>query len=313
MPFQYDPELAGIFIAAAELRRANRPAPGDYAARREIGNAGLTAIMATLPDAPDVDRTDVQVTGSDGAVAARLYRKRGSDPGSAVVYCHGGGMVVGTMDIYDRAVAAYVTDSGVPMLSVDYRLAPEYPHPVPVEDCFGGLSWLHEHAAGYGIDQARIAVMGDSAGGGLAAGTAILARDRGVPLARQILIYPMLDDRNDEPDPELVPFAGWNHEDNLDGWGALLGDRRGSDRVPPSAAPARLRDFAGLAPAYIEVGELDIFRDEDIEYARQLGRAGISCELHVHTGVPHGFDGAARGSALAERSRADRIRFLRSF
>ncbi len=314
MPFTYDAELAELLTAAAEIRRATRPAAGDWHARRETGNANLAAVFSALPDTPDVQTHDVQISGYEGApVAARLYRRDDSSPGSAILYIHGGGMVVGSMDLYDKVPASYVAESGVPMLSVDYRLAPEHQHPVPVEDCFGALTWLHEHAAEYGIDPVRIAVMGDSAGGGLAAGTAILARDRAVPLARQILIYPMLDDRNVFPDPELVPFAGWNHEDNLAGWGALLGERRGTGDVHPSAAPARLAEFAGLAPAYIEVGELDIFRDEDVEYAQQLGRAGVSCELHVHTGVPHGFDGVARGSPLGQRSRADRIRFLQSF
>ena len=138
---------------------------------------------------------------------------------------------------------------------------------VPVEDCFAALLWLHDLAADFGLDRARIGVMGDSAGGGLAAGTAILARHRALPLALQILVYPMLDDRNVVPDPELVPFALWSYDANMTGWAALLGDQRGRDDVPPSAAPARETDFAGLAPAYIEVGELDIFRAEDVRYA----------------------------------------------
>jgi dienelactone hydrolase len=175
----------------------------------------------------------------------------------------------------------------------------------------GGLVWLHEHAAELGIDAARIGVMGDSAGGGLAAGTAILARARGVPLARQLLVYPMLDDRTVAPDPELVSFALWTYDGNVTGWGALLGGKRGSSDVPAEAAPARLTEFRGLAPAYIEVGELDIFRDEDIEYARQLGRAGVSAELHVHPGVPHGFDAIGAATSVAVRSRADRIRRFR--
>ena len=296
------------------LMQAEPAAAGDWQTLRETGDAGLAVMFSALPEVTGIKTTDVQVNGyQDAPVAARLYQREGSSPGSAILYIHGGGMVLGSMDLYDKVPATYVAESGVPMLSVDYRLAPEHPHPVPVEDCFGALTWLHEHAAEYGIDPARIAVMGDSAGGGLAAATAILARDRGLPLARQILIYPMLDDRNVVPDPELVPFAMWSYDGNITGWGALLGDQRGSADVPPSAAPARETNFAGLAPAYIEVGELDIFRDEDIEYAQRLGRAGVSAELHVHTGVPHGFDAIAAGSGLGQRSRADRIRIIQSF
>ena len=313
MPFRYDPELEEMLKGVAELMQAEPAPAGDWQALRETGNAGLAAMFSALPEVIGVQTTDVQVTGYEGAaIGARLYQKDGSSPGSAILYIHGGGMVLGSMELYDKVPAGYVAESGVPMLSVDYRLAPENRHPVPVEDCFAALIWLREHTGEYGIDPARIAVMGDSAGGGLAAATAILARDRGVPLARQILIYPMLDDRNVVPDPELVEFATWSYDGNITGWGALLGDRRGTADVPPCAAPARETDLAGLAPAYIEVGELDIFRDEDIEYARQLGRAGVSAELHVHPGVPHGFDAMAAGTGLGSRSTADRIRNIQS-
>jgi acetyl esterase/lipase len=309
----YDPEFATVFAPLAELLAARPAAIGDWQTLREEGNAGLALLAAAGPDAPGVDRTDVQVPGYQGApIAVRLYRKAGSDPRSGIVYFHGGGMVLGSMELYDKAVAMYVAESGVPMLSVDYRLAPEHPHPVPVEDCFASLLWLHDHAAEFGIERARIGVMGDSAGGGLAAGTAILARDRALPLGGQILIDPMLDDRTVVPDPELVPFALWTYDSNMTGWDALLGEQRGTNSVPPVAAPARERNLAGLAPAYIEVGELDIFRDEDVEYARRLSRAGVSAELHVHPGLPHGFDAVAGATAVGVRSRADRIRVIQS-
>ena len=157
-------------------------------------------------------------------------------------------MICGSVDLYEPVVAAYVRASGVRMLAVDYRVAPEHPHPTPVEDCFAALGWLHDHTAELGMDQDRIAVMGDSGGGGLAAGVALLARDRGTPLAHQILVYPMLDDRNTTPDPELVPFAAWTYESNRIGWTALLGESTGGDDVPSCAAPPREQDLAGLAP-----------------------------------------------------------------
>ncbi len=232
--------------------------------------------------------------------------------GPAIVYLHGGGMISASMELYDRWVAAYVAASGVPMLAVDYRRAPEHPHPCPVEDCYAGLAWLAAHAAELGVDAGRIAVMGDSAGGGLAAAVALLARDRGLAVARQILIYPMLDDRTTVPDPALVPFAGWSYDDNYTGWHALLGDLTGTAAVPAAAAPARAGDLAGLAPLYLEVGDLDILRDEGIEYARRAAAAGTPVELHVHPGCPHGFDRAAPGSGVAQRARADRLRVLGS-
>jgi acetyl esterase/lipase len=199
------------------------------------------------------------------------------------------------------------------MLAVDYRRAPECPHPCPVEDCYAGLAWLAGHASELGVDPGRIAVMGDSGGGGLAAAAALLARDRGLAVAKQILVYPMLDDRTTVPDPALVPFAGWSYDDNYTGWQALLGEAIGTADVPETAAAARARDLAGLPPAYLEVGELDIFRDEVIQYARRMAAAGTPIELHVHPGCPHGFDRAAPGADVTRRSRADRLRALRGY
>jgi acetyl esterase/lipase len=161
-----------------------------------------------------------------------------------------------------------------------------------------------------GVDLGRIAAMGG--GGAVVAGAAILARDRGVRLARQILIYPILDDRNQTPDPHIAPFATWSYDGNFTGWSALLGDGLGQDDVSPISAPARLRGFGGLPPIYIETGELDIFRDEDAAFAQAMAKAGVSVELHVHPGAPHGFDRLAPGSQVTLRAKQDRLRTLRS-
>jgi acetyl esterase/lipase len=222
-------------------------------------------------------------------------------------------MILGSASIFDGPVSRYVAQTGVPMLSVDYRLAPEHPHPTPVEDAYAGLVWLAAHAAELGIDPARIAVMGDSAGGGIAAGVAILNRDRGgPPIAHQILLYPMLDDRTTIPDPEIAVLAGWTYDDNTTGWNALLGPRDDQSEVEPSAAPARLIDAHNLPPAYIEVGQLDIFRDEDVTYALTLSRAGVPVELHLHPGVPHEYDAIAFTADVSRRALADRHRVLAS-
>jgi acetyl esterase/lipase len=177
-------------------------------------------------------------------------------------------------------------------VSVEYRLAPEHPHPAPVEDCYAGLKWMVEHAVEIGVDPSRIALAGPSAGGGLAAATALVARDRGgPPLACQILIYPMLDDRNITPSSrEFAGIPGWSREANISGWTALLGDKTGTEDVSPYAAPARASDLSNLPPTLIQVGELEVFRDECVDYALRLMQAGVSTELHVYPGAYHGWE-----------------------
>lgn len=316
MPFTLNPEVAAVLTAALE---ANGPPPalaqGDVAGRRVALDAMLDYFNNRAQPGPaGVEIVDHAVTTADGnALLARWYRQPSSTNKAAVLYLHGGGMIVGSVPIFDGTVARYVARTGVSMLSVQYRLAPEHPHPTPVEDAYTGLLWLADHANELGIDRKRIAIMGDSAGGGLAAGVAILSRDRNGPvLAHQLLIYPMLDDRNTTPDPQLVPLAGWSYDDNVTGWNALLGAGHEQRDIDPSAAPARLTDGAGLPPAYIEVGQLDIFRDEDVRYALTLSRAGVPVELHLHPGVPHEYDAIAFESDVARRAQADRDRVLRS-
>jgi acetyl esterase/lipase len=199
------------------------------------------------------------------------------------------------------------------MLSVEYRRAPEHPFPTPVEDAYAALRWLNDHATELGVDPDRIGVMGDSAGGGMAAALAILARERGgLKIARQILLMPMLDDRTREPDPEIAANVLWSYDDSATAWPALLGDAAGGPDVPATSAPARLEDATGLPPAYIEVGQIDVFRDEDLAYAIKLSRAGVPVEFHLHPGAPHEFDSIAFDSDIARRAIADRVRVLKS-
>jgi acetyl esterase/lipase len=201
----------------------------------------------------------------------------------------------------------------VPFLSVELRLAPEATSPTSLaEDVFAALTWLADHAGELGVDQSRIAIMGDSGGAGPTAGAAILARDRHVPVAKQILVYPMLDDRNTTPRSVPAELLAWGHDNNYTGWVTLLGDQLGAEDVSPVAAPARLRDFAGLAPAYIDVGDLDIFKEESIAYALGLARAGVPIELHVHPGAPHGFERFVPDADVARRAMADRVRVVAS-
>ena len=308
-----DAEVAAVIAAAAEAGGLVLVTPrGDAIALRGVVNTTLQLMDSAEPDSPNVLTADHLVPVADGDIRVRWYTSKRLAAGSAVVYCHGGGRVCGSVDLYDRLVSKYVEETGVPFLSVDYRLAPECAGTTAVDDGFAALAWFVERADKFGVDKARIAIMGDSGGGGVAAGVAIAARDAGIPVAKQILIYPMLDDRNIEPDPEIAPFATWTYDNNYTGWNALLGAHRGSDNVSSLTAPARLTEFAGLAPAFIDVGELDIFRDESILYALRLGRAGVSTELYVRPGCPHAFDRAAPAAEVSARSWADRYRAIKA-
>jgi acetyl esterase/lipase len=310
--YALDPEIADA-LASIVAARGTAPAPlrGDWKQLRE--NNGLPYLAALVAPSLDVETASFFTTAKDGAeIELRWYTKRGSSPGSAITYAHGGGMIMGDLDDYDTLISSYASVSGVPFLSVGYRLAPEVSGDTLAEDMFAGFIWLVEHASELGINPRRIAIMGDSGGGGVAAGAAIIARDRQFTPARQILIYPMLDDRTVTPDPSLEPFLTWTYDNNFTAWSAVLGDAIGSDTVSPYSVPARLRDVSDLVPAYIEVGELDIFRSEDTTFAQRLAQNGVSVELHVHTGAPHGFDRFSPSSKLTRRAMSDRVRVMRS-
>ncbi len=310
MPLQLDADITAALAASAEAATAiGLPERDDALALREVTNQTLTILFANLPSAPNVKTTSF---GDVTSVPMRWYTRGDDKPGAAMVYAHGGGMIAGSVDIYEPLVRHYVQLTGVPFLVMDYRLAPEFHDTTPAEDAFTATRWLFEHADQQGVDPTRIALMGDSGGGGVAAGAAILARDHGVQLARQILIYPMLDDRNTTPDPALAPTATWTYDNNFTGWHALLGDAIGGPSVSPVAAPARLDDCAGLAAAYIEVGELDIFGDESIDYARRLIAAGVSCELHVVPGAPHAHDLIGMPFPIGRRSLDEKVRAINS-
>lgn len=230
----------------------------------------------------------------------------------AILHIHGGGYVMGSPDMTDALNKLHAKALGCVIISVDYRLAPETAFPGPVEDCYAALRWLSQTPS-LGVDPARIGVKGESAGGGLAAGLTLLARDRGGPsLLFQHLIYPMIDDRT-SVEAAKNGYAGefvWTHRKNIFGWTCLLGKPPGSDDVSPYAAAARASDLAGLPPTYLAVGALDLFVEENVDYARRLMRAGVPVELHVYPGAFHGFQLAteARVAAAAARDSGDALR-----
>ncbi|VWD31237.1 esterase [Burkholderia lata] len=230
----------------------------------------------------------------------------------AIVHMHGGGYVRGAAKDLEAVHRSVVTQLGCALISIDYRLAPETVFPGAIEDCYAALAWVFREADALGIDAARIGVAGESAGGGLAAALALLARDRGeYRLAFQHLIYPMLDDRTCTRPPH--PHAGqfvWHAANNRFGWSALLGHAPGLDGVSPYAAAARATRLDGLPPAFLSVGSLDLFLDENLDYAQRLLHAGVPTELHVLPGGVHGFDivPGARVSETARRLSHDALR-----
>ncbi|HWF01507.1 MAG TPA: alpha/beta hydrolase [Caulobacteraceae bacterium] len=270
-----------------------------------------------MPPAPPeaADQKIVRVPGPAGAPDVELFiytPKGAASPLPCIYHVHGGGYVAGSCAAQEPAHRMMAHDLGCIIVSVEYRLAPETPYPGPVEDCYAGLSWTFDHAAEIGVDERRIGLMGESAGGGLAAALALMTRDRGrYRLSFQHLVYPMLDDRTcTRPDPH--PTAGefvWHDANNRFGWSSLLGHEPGLEDVSPYAAPARAEDLSGLPPTCISTGALDLFMEEDIEYARRLMRAGVPTELHVYPGAFHAFD-FHPAAAVSHQARRDRKEHL---
>lgn len=242
---------------------------------------------------PGVQVSRVDIPGPGASIRLRVYQPQtGPALAPALLWIHGGGYVVGRPEIDDPGMFHFVQELGIRVISVDYRLAPEYPFPAPLDDCYAALQWVHDNAPSLGIDPARIAVGGESAGGGLAAALAQLARDRvGPPIAFQLLVYPMLDDRTCLlPDPPNAQWFTWSTRSNRFGWGSYLDQPYGADDVPPYAVPARRANLSDLPPAWIGVGTLDLFYSEDRFYADRLKNSGIDCEFVELPGVYHGFE-----------------------
>jgi acetyl esterase/lipase len=302
----FDPELA-TFLTALEAR-------GPF--NLTTGMLPRMRTLETTEDALDerlrsqgYERRSVTVPGhlGDPITLAVIQRIGRSGATTAVYAIHGGGMMfghhLGNLESYDDWL---LNDHDVVLVSVDYRLAPEYPDPYPVEDCYAGLVWVAAHADELGIDPNRIVIAGQSAGAGLAAGTTLLARDRrGPALIGQILVSPMLDDRDASVSTMQIDGVGVaDRQLTRFAWDAYLGSRRGGEDVSISAAPARATDLGGLPPTYLDCGSAEVFRDETVAYASAMWAAGGDVELHVWPGAFHGFTSMMPGAALSRAATA---------
>lgn len=297
----YDSELETALLAGgddlvrtvtAEMIPAMRQAPMIDLELDALAAAGVT-------------HREIVIEGFQGAPikVSIMARADHSGIGPGILHTHGGGMIVGSPMTGMHILLPWIVKHDAVVVSVDYRLAPEFPDPFPVEDCYAALVWTARHASELGIAADRLLIAGLSAGGGLAAGTCLLARDRGGPcLTGQILMSPMLDDRDHTVSSKQFDGVGlWNRASNITGWTALLGERRATSDVSIYAAPARATDLSGLPPAFIDCGSAEVFRDEIVTYATALWHDGVQAELHVWPGGFHGFDMMAH-TALAREA-----------
>lgn len=308
----FDPELAAALAAAEDVPTTVTP---DMLAALREGTAAaapsLTAVAAT--HGVTVRTVAVSRTGAPD-LQLLVAHPPSAQPGSPALYwIHGGGVVLGDSRFGLDLVLPWAVEFGVPVVSVDYRLAPAHPDPAAVEDCYAGLVWVARNAAELGVDRSWLVLAGHSAGAGLAAGTALLARDRRGPRAAgQLLLCPMLDDRELTPASRQLDGVGvWDRTANRTAWEARLGARRGGRAVEPYSAPSRATDLGGLPPAFVDVGSVDTFRDEAVDYATRIWQSGGAAELHVWPGAYHCFEIVAPTSAVSLAAVERRTDWLR--
>ncbi|NJP82811.1 alpha/beta hydrolase, partial [Streptomyces sp. AA8] len=290
--------------------------PEDIPERRQVLLDQVSADLdLTMGGTFDVEHRTIPGPKSAPALSLLVCRPASPAtprPGPAFYFAHGGGMVLGDRRVGVDVALEWARELDSVVVSVEYRLAPEHPYPAAIEDVYAGLLWTAGHAGEIGGDPDRIVIAGVSAGGGLTAALALLTRDRKGPRPLgQVLLSPMLDDRNDTPSARQMEGLGvWDRSANETGWTALLGDRRGGPDVPAYAAPARASDLSALPPAFLDVGSAETFRDEVVTYASRIWQAGGEAELHVWPGGFHGFDGTAPQAALSQAARDARLRWL---
>ena len=294
-----DPQLLSILKQMPSLETSVDTLPGM---REAMSNWKLTA-----PDATDVRREEQLIEASDGRrIQILVYTPPLTTPTGGLLWIHGGGMVMGTPEINDAPNRYLAQRAGCVIVALAYRLAPEEPYPAALDDCYEVLHWIHRKANALHIPADRIAVAGESGGGALCAALSLLARDRGdAPLSAQFLMFPMLDHRTGTmADPTPMPFSGefvWHRSSNRFCWEAVLGKTLTSLEVPAYASPARAENLSGLPPTFLSVGDVDLFIGEDLRFAQQLIRDGVSTELHVYPGAAHGFTAWGADTEIAQR------------
>ncbi|MFI8458078.1 alpha/beta hydrolase [Kitasatospora sp. NPDC085464] len=311
-----DPQVrAAVDAAGARAREVLTP-EGLAAWQEQDAAARPRPTLDRLRDGGRFEVEEVRVPRADGSdltlVSARPAGVR--EPLPLLYYLHGGGMVTGNAwSVLPRLLRGWALPLGLAVVSVEYRLAPHTRFPGAVEDCYAGLVRAVGLADRLGVDARRVIIGGKSAGGGLAAALALLARDRGGPApVGQLLLSPMLDDRGDTfSSHQMAGHDTWDRTSNATAWQAVLGDRYGAADLPPYAAPARATDLSGLPPAYVDVGSAETFRDEAVAYADAIWRAGGEAELHVWPGACHGFDTLAPDAAVTQDAHDARTRWLR--
>ncbi|WP_066562859.1 alpha/beta hydrolase [Sphingobium sp. TKS] len=292
-------ELAGILPALEGYVPVNMQ-EADLPRFRQLSSVTREDLIGDAP----VDCVDHVIPGFDGAeiIVSVISRADHKTAGPGIYHVHGGGMVMANRFAGARALVDWAIKYDAVCVSVEYRLAPEFPAPVPVEDCYAGLQWMAANAAMLGFDPDRLLIFGGSGGGGLSAGATLLARDRGgPPLLGQLLQCPMIDDRDCTASSRQYEGVGvWDRTSNNTAWKMILGERCGAADVSPYSAPARATDLSGLPPTFIDVGAAEVFRDEDVAYASAIWAAGGDCELHVWSGAFHGFYDIAPQSRQAQ-------------
>lgn len=305
-----DPQLASLLEAMPYLTAPVLRENLDEI-RRRAGQVRMTD--EELSGGGAVSVSELTVPAAGGTELTVLLMRPCDVPAEGLVcYLHGGGLITGDERTGAELLVDWVVHTGLACASVGYRLAPEHPFPVPVEDCYAALCWLADWRSGARIGGGPLVLAGTSAGGGLAAATALLSRERGGPaIDAQMLMSPMLDDRMTWPSSRHEARQVWDRRSNQTGWSCYLGDRFTTGRdVPPAAAPARERDLKGLPPGYLDVGSAELFRDEVVDYAGRLAQAGAPVELHVWGGAFHGFEHFAPDAAISGTTRQVRRDYL---
>ncbi|KAK4457162.1 alpha/beta hydrolase fold-domain-containing protein [Cladorrhinum samala] len=282
------------------------PVPSDARSLRTQNDAAISAVLSGF-DAPESSVKETTIPyGSSQRLLHRFVPDSASGKKGCILYIHGGGLVSGSVPLFRKDIIRYAVETGLPFYAPAYRLAPEHPFPAALEDVYAALEYLRDHAQEEGIDPSKIAVMGVSAGGGIAAGVALMARDKGFQpsIRKLVLIYPMLDDRtNLGADHPLNEHLTWTMKKNEIGWGAYLSGQEATEY----AAPARVKDVSGLPRTYIDIGGLDLFRDEAMAFAAKLVAANVETEFHLYPGVPHGWEWISAKAMVTKKAIQNRV------